>query len=127
VLLVEDNSVNRRLAQIVLARYGHTITAVDSGAAALQALQHGRFDLVLMDVQMPGMDGIDTTRAIRQAEQRGGQTRTDHRADRPCHGRGPRALSGRGKWTAIWSSPSGRQRCSMRSSDSASSLSKRAA
>ncbi|HJX19632.1 MAG TPA: response regulator, partial [Steroidobacteraceae bacterium] len=73
VLLVEDNSVNRRLAQIVLARYGHTITSVDSGAAALQALQHGRFDLVLMDVQMPGMDGIDTTRAIRQAEQRGGR------------------------------------------------------
>ena len=73
VLLVEDNSVNRRLAQIVLARYGHTITAVDSGAAALRALQHGRFDLVLMDLQMPGMDGIDTTRAIRQAEQRGGR------------------------------------------------------
>jgi len=73
VLLVEDNSVNRRLAQIVLGRYGHTITAVDSGDAALQALQHGRFDLVLMDVQMPGLDGIDTTRAIRQAEQRGGR------------------------------------------------------
>jgi len=73
VLLVEDNSMNRRLAQIVLARHGHAITAVDSGAAALQALQHGRFDLILMDVQMPGMDGIDTTRAIRQSEQRCGR------------------------------------------------------
>ena len=73
VLVVEDNSVNRRLAQIVLARHGHTITAVDSGAAALQALQHGRFDLILMDVQMPGMDGIDTTRAIRQSERRRGR------------------------------------------------------
>src|SRR6266480_583442 len=73
VLLVEDNSVNRRLAQIVLARHGHAITAVDSGAAALQALQHARFDLILMDVQMPGMDGIDTTRAIRRSERRGGR------------------------------------------------------
>ena len=73
VLLVEDNSANRRLAQIVLARHGHAITAVDSGAAALEALQHGRFDLILMDVQMPGMDGIDTTRAIRQSERRCGR------------------------------------------------------
>src|SRR2546430_897638 len=47
VLLVEDNSVNRRLAQMVLARHGHAITAVDSGAAALEALEHGRFDLIL--------------------------------------------------------------------------------
>ena len=72
VLLVEDNSVSRRLAQIVLASRGHAVTAVDSGAAALEALRHGRFDLILMDVQMPGMDGIDTTRAIRESEQRRG-------------------------------------------------------
>ena len=73
VLLVEDNSVNRRLAQIVLARRGHTVTAVDSGAAALGALRQGRFDLILMDVQMPGMDGIETTRAIRRSEERLGR------------------------------------------------------
>src|SRR5204863_255664 len=69
----EDNSVNRRLAQIVLARRGHTVTAVDSGAAALGALRQGRFDLILMDVQMPGMDGIETTRAIRRSEERLGR------------------------------------------------------
>src|SRR5437763_284640 len=73
VLLVEDNSVNRRLAQIVVARRGHTVTAVDSGAAALGALRQGRFDLILMDVQMPGMDGIETTRAIRRSEERLGR------------------------------------------------------
>src|SRR5881275_121955 len=73
VLLVEDNSVNRRLAQIVLARRGHTVTAVGSGAAALGALRQGRFDLILMDVQMPGMDGIETTRAIRRSEERLGR------------------------------------------------------
>jgi len=73
VLLVEDNSVNRRLAQIVLARRGHTVTAVDSGAAALGALRQGRVDLILMDVQMPGMDGIETTRAIRRSEERLGR------------------------------------------------------
>src|SRR2546430_937241 len=73
VLLVEDNSANRRLAQIVLARHGHAITAVDSGAAALGALNRGRFDLILMDVQMPGMEGIDPPRAFRQSERRCGR------------------------------------------------------
>jgi signal transduction histidine kinase/HPt (histidine-containing phosphotransfer) domain-containing protein len=72
VLLVEDNSVNRRLAEIVLTRRGHSVIAVDNGGAALEALQQRRFDLVLMDVQMPGMDGIETTRAIRESEERGG-------------------------------------------------------
>src|SRR5256884_3116625 len=73
VLLVEDNPVSRRLAQMVLARHGHAITAVDSGAAALEALEHGRFDLILMDVHLPGMDGIETTRAIRRSERHCGR------------------------------------------------------
>jgi two-component system, sensor histidine kinase len=68
VLLVEDNAVNRRLAEIVLSGHGHTVVAVENGCAALEALHRLRFDLILMDVQMPGMDGIATTRAIREAE-----------------------------------------------------------
>jgi signal transduction histidine kinase/HPt (histidine-containing phosphotransfer) domain-containing protein len=73
VLLVEDNSLNRRLAQIALGKAGHTIMAVDSGDRALEALRQQRFDLVLMDVQMPGKDGIDTTREIRRMERECGE------------------------------------------------------
>ena len=68
ILLVEDNPVNRRLAQHVLEKEGYTVAAVDNGAAALKMLERERFDLVLMDVQMPRMDGIETTEAIRNRE-----------------------------------------------------------
>jgi len=68
ILLVEDNPVNRRLAQHVLEKEGYTVVATDNGAAALKALERRRFDLVLMDVQMPRMDGIETTTAIRNRE-----------------------------------------------------------
>ncbi len=72
VLLVEDNAVNRKLAQVTLEKEGHKVLAVDNGADGLEALKRGRFDLVLMDVQMPRMDGIETTRAIRETEKRTG-------------------------------------------------------
>jgi two-component system, sensor histidine kinase len=72
VLLVEDNPVNRRLAEIVLTRRGHTVVAVDNGPDAVQAAGARYFDLVLMDLQLPGMDGIAATRAIRAAEAGGG-------------------------------------------------------
>ncbi len=68
ILLVEDNPVNRRLAQHVLEKEGYTVVAADNGAAALKTLERKRFDLVLMDVQMPRMDGIETTTAIRNRE-----------------------------------------------------------
>ena len=72
VLLVEDNAVNRKLAQITLEKEGHRVLAVDNGADALESVKRGCFDLILMDVQMPRMDGIATTRAIREAEKRSG-------------------------------------------------------
>jgi two-component system sensor histidine kinase/response regulator len=68
ILLVEDNPVNRRLAQHVLEKAGHRVVAADNGAAALETLERKHFDLVLMDVQMPRMDGIETTAAIRNRE-----------------------------------------------------------
>jgi CheY-like chemotaxis protein/HPt (histidine-containing phosphotransfer) domain-containing protein len=73
ILLVEDNPVNRRLAQHVLEKEGYRVVAADNGAAALKALERSHFDLVLMDVQMPRMDGIETTVAIRRKEEISGE------------------------------------------------------
>jgi len=73
VLLVEDNPVNRRIARHTLEMEGHNVVAADNGVAALDALKGGRFDLVLMDVQMPKMDGIETTIAIRNEEKTTGK------------------------------------------------------
>jgi two-component system, sensor histidine kinase len=73
VLLVEDNAVNRRLAQIMLTRHGHTVVTVDNGPDAVRMAGEQRFDLVLMDVQLPGMDGIAATRAIRADERHSGR------------------------------------------------------
>jgi two-component system, sensor histidine kinase and response regulator len=68
ILLAEDNPVNQRVASGILEKHGHTVIAVDNGAQALQALKMQQFDLVLMDLQMPEMDGFSATSAIRQLE-----------------------------------------------------------
>ncbi|MFH1912979.1 MAG: ATP-binding protein [Pseudomonadota bacterium] len=65
VLLADDNALNRSLAMDLLAEKGYKAVAVENGAQALEAVRRERFDLVLMDVQMPVMDGITATRAIR--------------------------------------------------------------
>ena len=68
VLLAEDNQVNQLLATRVFKRLGHHVTVVSNGREALSAVQAGQFDLVAMDVQMPEMDGLDATAAIRAWE-----------------------------------------------------------
>jgi CheY-like chemotaxis protein len=65
VLLAEDNPINAMLARALLRREGAYVEHVDSGEAALEALARGAYDLVLMDVRMPGLSGLEATRALR--------------------------------------------------------------
>jgi signal transduction histidine kinase/DNA-binding response OmpR family regulator len=73
VLLVEDNAVNQRLAARLLEKRGHRVVVAANGREALAALENNVFDLVLMDIQMPEMDGIEATAAIRKKEQLSGK------------------------------------------------------
>jgi two-component system sensor histidine kinase/response regulator len=68
ILLAEDNPVNQRVAIRLLEKDGHSVTVANHGGEALTALENAQFDLVLMDVQMPEMDGFAATRAIRERE-----------------------------------------------------------
>ena len=70
VLLADDHPTNQRVVQLILGPFGVDLTTVENGAEAVEAFAAGAFDLVLMDMQMPVMDGLAATRALRQFEAR---------------------------------------------------------
>lgn len=68
ILLVDDTAVNLSLATKLLKRRGHDITAVEDGLQAFEAFKENNFDVVLMDIHMPVMDGLESTSKIREFE-----------------------------------------------------------
>jgi PAS domain S-box-containing protein len=73
ILLAEDNPVNQEVAVHLIERRGHSVIVAENGRQAIEALERHKFDLVLMDVQMPEMGGLEATRIIREKEKASGQ------------------------------------------------------
>ena len=73
ILVVEDNPFNQKMAALFLEKQGHSVFTAQTGREALRILEGEVFDIVFMDVQMPEMDGIDATKAIREREKETGE------------------------------------------------------
>ena len=73
ILLAEDHPVNRELVVTLLSQEGHRVATAHNGAQALGLATQQKFDLILMDVQMPELDGLEVTRLIREGEKLAGQ------------------------------------------------------
>jgi PAS domain S-box-containing protein len=72
ILVAEDNAVNQKLVVRMLQKHGHRVVIAETGTEALKALRESKFDVVLMDIQMPEMNGLEVTAAIRAAEEKTG-------------------------------------------------------
>ena len=75
ILIAEDNPVNRKVMQLILEREGHTVVVAEDGGSAYRQAQDATFDLLLMDLQMPDMNGLEATALIRKFEREHGEPR----------------------------------------------------
>ena len=92
LLLAEDSLVNQKLAVALLEREGHTVVVANNGREAIKHCASATFDAVLMDVQMPPLDGLEATAAILRRRARDRSPCADHRHDRACDEGRPRTM-----------------------------------